>query len=65
MEHAIGEIVTLPDNRVVEVVLDTNLCEGCALDGEDCISLRQTKKIGWCFWLMRTDHNSIIYKEVK
>lgn len=64
MEHAIGEIVTLPDGRKAEVV-EVNNCHLCIFnDGElDCIC--RAHNIGHCTNTFRTDHKNIIYKEIK
>ena len=67
MEHAIGEIVPLPNGRKVEVV-EGKSCEGCAVCMEGmiaCIKWTERGKIGTCFSIRRTDHKNIIYKEIK
>lgn len=61
MEHAIGEIVTLPDGRKAEVVEGQLDCSGCVFllgTAEECFEYE-------CLRKYRTDHKNIIYKEVK
>ena len=68
MEHAIGEIVTLPDGRKAEVVESTkskrySTCHKCVWFTSYPICPAVT--LGWkCSKLDRTDHKNIIYKEV-
>ena len=65
MENKIGEIVTLPDGRKVEVV-DVTGCNGCIYEHESvriCDELE--KALGSCAGKYRTDHKNIIYKEIK
>lgn len=74
MEHAIGEIITLPDGRKVEVVEwdgQGGRCDKCIFlvrneyrYGRNC-SHPDTNWIVYCSKLLRRDHKNIIYKEVK
>lgn len=59
MEHAIGEVVTLPDGRKVEVVKGNAICTGCLCEEENIECL------GQCASWYRPDHKNIIYKEIK
>lgn len=63
MEHKIGEIVTMQDGRKARV--EEGLCEHCAYHkfGYDfyCDIPRKYE----CMAIYRTDHKSIIYKEIK
>lgn len=61
MEHAIGEIVTLPDGRKAKVVEDKKLeqCRACIFGNIDRCTGRT------CLGIFRTDHKNIIYKEIK
>lgn len=66
MEYAIGEIVILPDGRKAEVVEeDKYTCYGCIYDHKSCIDYRINGVISHCDEYMRSDHKSIIYKEIK
>lgn len=61
MEHAIGKVVELPDGRKAEVVEDSQYAEcgqRCDMKTEHCFLYKCTD------W-ERTDHKSIIYKEIK
>lgn len=66
MERRIGEIITLPDGRRVEVV--EGRCRDCAISKIGiigCITWRERGRIGECLKEKRSDHKDIIYKEVK
>lgn len=66
MEHKIGEIVTLPDGRKVEVVEEKNdMCDGCVLFDSSCVAWRIFGTLGQCDRAMRTDHKGVIYREIK
>lgn len=61
MEDAIGKIVTLPDGRKARVTRH----KGC----DKCVYYKKTHN-DYCYYVFcmaeeRTDHNNIIYKEVK
>lgn len=62
MEHAIGEIITLPDGRKAEVMeTKYNICDECMFNKVDCADI-----VGiYCLPIYRTDHKAIIYKEFK
>lgn len=65
MEHAIGEIVTLPNGRKAKVVeVDIIYCHHC-LFFRHCVELKILGLIGNCNPLTRTDHKHIVYKEIK
>lgn len=57
MEHRIGEVVTLPDGRKVEVVEGF----GC----KKCVFAKCICNDRFCSPTYRTDGKNIIYKEVK
>lgn len=63
MEHAVGEIVTMPDGRKAKVV-ENETCDGCAFIGTGCIVDQNKNRLGRCVGLERTDHTDIIYKEI-
>lgn len=63
MEHAIGEIVTLPDGRKAEV-MEGGQCVSCCLFGDLCNYMKWDKSLE-CSYRSRTDHKNIIYKEIK
>lgn len=66
MEHAIGTLITFPNNDVVEVKEEPNdLCTGCIFHYLHCEEFKYFGIIGECEGVSRKDNKSIIYKEVK
>lgn len=70
MEHKIGEIVTLPDGRKAEVVARDTIserCYGCMFWSVFFGCQRYKDKLIYvrCSAKVRTDHKSVIYKEIK
>lgn len=66
MEHAIGEIVILPDGRKAEVVEVFNgKCDGCVFKNCNFCHKRDYCISSPCSDEYRADKKNIIYKEIK
>lgn len=62
MEHKIGEVITLPYGRKVEVV-EGDGCKDCVFSDLLCGSFEGI--VGSCGDNNRSDHKNIIFKEIK
>lgn len=65
IEHAIGEIVTLPDGRKAEVVRGKCSYKKCMFRAKRLCTIIDDIGFANCAAHARTDHKNVIYKEIK
>lgn len=65
MEHAIGEIVTLPDGTKAQVVRGRCSYKKCIFRAKRLCTISDEIGFASCAAHARKDHKNIIYKEIK